>query len=455
MRVWKSLYAKIFGWFWLTLLSGGMMVFLITTFTGTQPMGRRWLRMTQDLYAHSAMDFYVTGGKPALEHYLDTLKRSSAIDAELLDENDRDVLGRPLLSDTRKVLRESKGDGVSRLSLGRVWTAATPLLWDGQHYSFVMEVHPMSTFVDGTFAYPVLIRFVLALLIAALFCFLLTRHIMTPVHAIQRGAVRLASGDLRTRVLPTISPRSDELADTARAFDQMADRIELLLQKQQELLADISHELRSPLTRLSISLDIVEGGETDVVPQMRVDLERMNEMIGQILLLTRLDLQPATAHLEEVDLNHLLVRIAEDAVFEAQAQGRSVFLEQGDACVIAGDSALLWSALENIVRNAICHTAVGTSVEISVHSEDPPNGFCAITVEDSGPGVPAETLRYLCDPFYRVSAAREHNSGTGLGLSIAKRIIDLHGGRIHFRNLSAKSGLSVTVELPRAHPYTS
>ena len=152
------------------------------------------------------------------------------------------------------------------------------------------------------------------------------------LRALQTASRRLAAGDLSSRVLPTIAPREDELADTARAFDQMADRIQLLVQKRQALLADISHELRSPLTRLSVSLELMRRGETDVLEQMQTDLDRMNGMIGEILLLTRLELEPPQAASAHVDLAAMLEQVAHDVEFEMQAQDERVIVSMHGAC---------------------------------------------------------------------------------------------------------------------------
>jgi len=445
MRLLNSLYAKIFGWFWLTLIVGGLLVFLLTVFTGAQPLGRRWMRLTQDLYAHSAVDFYESGGDASLARYLDTLHNSSALDAHLLDEQHHDLLNRPLTPALRWLVATSEWEHGPVFHLGRIWGAATPVDYNGRHFLFVMQAHPMQGFVDGTVAFPVLTRTLLAMIVAAGFCVILTRHIVKPVRAIQAGALRLASGDLRTRVMPAIAPRNDELADTARAFDQMAERMELLIEKRQELLADISHELRSPLTRMSVSLELLRRGATDVLPQMEADVDRMNEMIGQILLLTRLDLQPPRAHLAEVDLTAMIESIAQDATFEAQRDGKLVTVEAPTRCLARGDAALLRSAIENVVRNALRYTAPHTAVDITVGRPAEGTG-CEVVVRDHGPGVPEDVLPFLCDPFYRVSQAREHeHAGGGLGLSISRRVAELHGGSITLANRTDANGLTVRI----------
>ena len=452
MRRLSSLYFKIFGWFWLTAVASVALVFSIALFTGTQPLGYRWMRLTQDMYAHTAVDFYATGGEQALAKYLHVLDESSGMDARLLDARGKDLLGGAIPVGTDRVLRESGKTGRSSLELDRVWSAATPMEYRGVRYTFVVAVHPMSKFVNGTLAGPLSLRLLLALVVAAFFCFLLARSITAPIRALQAAALKLESGDFSSRVLPTIAPRNDELADTARAFDRMADRIQVLVQKRQELLADISHELRSPLTRLSVSLELIRRGENDVVEQMQKDLDRLNDMIGQILLLTRLDMKEAEPTRERWNLKPVLEAIAEDAQYERQAEEKTVSLVAPAECFVVGDVNLLRSCLENIVRNAMNYTGTGTTVSVRVSATNQGHkDFWSVEVEDHGPGVPPESLPFLFDPFYRVSQSRDRSDGgVGLGLAIAQKVVAVHGGRVSAENASSHSGLFVRVTLPAA-----
>jgi signal transduction histidine kinase len=453
MKRLRTLYAKIFIWFWFTVTVGSLLVLAITVITGSRPMGRRWMRMTQDLYAHTAVDFYETGGKPALKKYLDVLASSSGMDASLLDEQQHDVLGRPLPAHVEGVLKTSMNTGQSTYNLGASWTAASPVQYLDRRFIFVIEAHPMQGFIpfDGTFLIPILARLALALLIAGILCLMLARHIVAPVRALQSAALRLAAGDLHTRVMPAMAHREDELADTAKAFDQMADRIQSLLQKRQELLADISHELRSPLTRISVSPELLRRGETDVLEQMQLDLDRMNEMIAQVLLLARLDVQAGEPARERVDLASMIEGIAQDAGFEGQNANKTLAVRVSNPCFVSGDSNLLRSCIENVVRNAVRHTAPATAVEIAVCNVMGVSrvAMWEISVADRGPGVPEASLPFLFDPFYRVSESRVRNEGgTGLGLSISQRVASLHRGSIQAENRSEVSGLLVRIYLP-------
>jgi signal transduction histidine kinase len=234
----------------------------------------------------------------------------------------------------------------------------------------------------------------------------------------------------------------------------MAEQIESLVQAQRRLLGDISHELRSPLARLSVALELARqrsGPEAaSALARIQREAENLNDMIGQLLTLTRLQTGAQEVPKSEFDLCRLAREIADDAEFEAQSDNRSVRLESAVACSTVGNEQLLRRAIENVVRNAVHYTAEGSDVEIKVqphHSESDQKGM-QIIVRDHGAGVPQAALEEIFRPFYRVDDARDREAGgVGLGLAIAERAVNLHGGRITAANAS-DGGLIVTIELP-------
>jgi signal transduction histidine kinase len=260
-------------------------------------------------------------------------------------------------------------------------------------------------------------------------------------------AGRIADGDLSVRASPAMGSRKDELADLARDFDRLADRIQSLLRKQLELLGDISHELRSPLTRLNVSLELVRRGKTDAVERMQVDLHRLDALIGQILSLTRLQTRGDPKTETPVNLRSIVESVVEDARFEVKEGGKSVVISRADDCWLKGDPALLRSCIENVVRNAVHYTKPQTEVAVSLDFVGGSDS-ARILVADHGDGVPQEALDRIFEPFYRVTEAREHQTGgTGLGLSIAQRIAIVHGGSIRARNRDG-GGLEMQIRLP-------
>jgi two-component system sensor histidine kinase CpxA len=447
----RSLYTRIFLWFCLTIAATTSLVVLIAAAMGSQPFGRRWMAMTQDLYAHSAVDFYITGGAPALRQYLTTIDRSSAIDGHLLTRQGVDVLGAPFPEHEAYVFERAQSTGHSVARLSRYWVAATPIYSPDSStpYIFVMEAHPLRGFLDGTFFTSFAPRILLGVLLIALFCLLLARHITRPIRILQSAAARMASGDLTVRTLPSIRSNTTELADLATAFDSMAERIETLLRTQRQTLADISHELRSPLTRIAVSLELLRRGQMDVLEPMQADLDGLNLMIGQVLELSRYELQPLTAPLQAVDLRALLEDLAETATYEGQATANTILLDAPSTpCRVAAEASALRSCLENVIRNALQYSPAGEAIRIRLATEE--DNHFVITVDDTGPGVPVDALPHLFAPFFRVpGTAVQHPHGTGLGLSISARIAARYQGSLTATN-RAPHGLSVRLMLPAA-----
>jgi signal transduction histidine kinase len=202
---------------------------------------------------------------------------------------------------------------------------------------------------------------------------------------------------------PAIGSRKDELADLARDFDRMADRIQSLLRNQLVLLGDISHELRSPLTRLGVSLELVRRGKTDAAERMQADLDRLDTLIGQILTLTRLQTRGDRKTETPVNLRLIVEGVAEDARFEVKEDRKSVMISRADDCWLKGDPALLRSCIENVVRNAVHHTKPQTEVAVSLVLGGGGSDSARILVTDHGDGVPQEALGRIFEPFYRVT----------------------------------------------------
>jgi len=444
----RTLFAKIFFWFWGAIAVVLLSMLVGSVLGGTEPLYRRWLTHSLGLYAKSSVDFYTHGGSPLLRQYLDDAEATSGIQATLIDPQGRDVLGRGLPPLSGPLLAAARRERKSQFRTGIVWAGASVVATPQGDFIFVARVHPLRGFWSGVSWGTILLRWGLALFAAGLLCWLIARHITAPIRALQAAARRISAGDLAVRATPAIPSRNDELADLARDFDRMADRIQSLMRKQQELLADISHELRSPLTRLSVSLELARRGEADAMDRMQTDLDRIDSLIQQVLTLTRLQLQQGRKIETPVNLRTVLESVAEDANFEGKSTGKSVVITRADECWVQGDANLLRSCAENVVRNAIRYTRAQTTVEIALTRGGSSLTTAVLVVADRGQGVPAEALPRLFEPFYRVSQARDPISGgAGLGLSIAQKVVSLHGGTISARNRD-EGGLIVEIQLP-------
>jgi len=297
------------------------------------------------------------------------------------------------------------------------------------------------------------VRVLVLLTVSGLICYLLARYLTTPILKIGSAAQRLAAGDLSVRVGPGLGKRRDEISRLAVDFDAMAERLESLLNSQRVLLRDISHELRSPLARLNVALELCRKGcHCEVQKYLeRIEREsgRLNEMIGHLLTLNRVESGIDLTQKKRIDMSDLIREIVEDADFEAKGHNRSVTTTLIETCFVEGDEVLLRRALDNVARNAVRYTADGSAVEVSLsHIRDNENSRCLITVRDHGQGVPEAAIPLLFKPFYRVSEGRERETGgTGLGLAITEAAVRLHGGTVRAAN-SCEGGLIVEISLP-------
>ena len=295
------------------------------------------------------------------------------------------------------------------------------------------------------------VRMGAGLLVVLSLCLWLARHITRPMTRIGAASQQLASGDLATRVGDVVGLRRDELGQLGRDFDAMAARIEALVTAQHRLLRDVSHELRSPLARLSIAVGLARR---DAPPATQVQLdriehetERLNGLIGQLLALARLDAGIDASRQTVFDLSAVIDEIAADCDFEARATGRGVRIVALESCLVDGVPDLMRSAIENVVRNGIRYTPQGADVDIALRIRRKRAGDQAeLCVRDYGGGVPDELLPRIFEPFFRVPGP-DGGAGAGLGLAITSRAVQLHGGSTAATNATG-GGLAITLSIP-------
>ncbi|MCZ6767668.1 MAG: ATP-binding protein [Acidobacteria bacterium] len=451
-----SLFLKIFLWFWLAMTLVGVLLVVSGEITRSQreiPPLREFTRDAMS-FAQRSTEILERRGLPALEEYLERLEQTSRIRVTIFDSQGQEISGHPapvgageLAARAQRSRRVEFQPSAGALLVAR--SAAAPA---GESYTMVGQIPGPRM---GWRAQPaeLALRLLVVVMTGGVVCYGLARYLTSPVSKLQKATQQLAGGDLTARVGPALEKRGDEFADLGRDFDLMAERIEWLINSQRRLLSDISHELRSPLARLNVALELARqrtGSEAaHSLDRIEREAERMNELIGQLLGLARLDNGAEVGQQERVSLANLLSEVTADADFEAGSSKRRVRIIESEDCVVTGSTKLLRSAIENIVRNGLRYTAQGTEVEVGLRRGQTDKGaYALIMVRDHGPGVPEATLGKLFRPFYRVGDARDRQSGgTGLGLAIAERIIRLHGGTVRASNASDK-GLRVEIRLP-------
>ncbi|MFZ1700493.1 MAG: ATP-binding protein [Pyrinomonadaceae bacterium] len=450
-----KLFVKIFLWYLAAVaLMIGVIVFVTRTFQ-TQPMTSRFQRSTLNqmvVYAGTATQIAKGEGEEGVKTFLTRLRDLEpprevdlvAADGSVWfgkteDINDSiDVLARTFASNTAE----------TDFSIDDKSIAAAPVEFpDGSRFALVLQwerTSPPSLFFGSWLAY---LRLGGLLFTATLLCYLLAVYLTSPIRKLREATQKFAEGDLHTRVAERVGRRRDEIADLANDFDEMAERIESLITTQQRLNSDISHELRSPLARMNVALEIAKqkGNEATAPLLDRIETEsmRLNDMIGRLLTLAKLESGAEEVQRVRVDLTELVRDVAADADFEANANGKYVAVSEIEPCTVLGNENLLRSAIENVLRNAVKYTAEGTAVDVALQAK---NGNAILRVSDHGGGVPEGELANLFRPFYRVGEARERKTGgMGLGLAIADRAIRAHKGSIVARNHNG--GLQIEIGL--------
>jgi two-component system, OmpR family, sensor kinase len=304
---------------------------------------------------------------------------------------------------------------------------------------------------DAAFVWALISRLLIFLVVSAAVMLLATRSVTRPVHWLRSAVEKLGSGDLGARVggeAAETKPTA-EMAALIRDFNQMAERVEELVRSQRQLIVNVSHELRSPLARLSLVGDLLRRFPEDRdehLARFENEVGKLNQLIESLLTLSRLESSPALLKEDFFDLSDLTDRIISDVQFEASARGCSVAATRSEHCPILGDPLLIGSAIENIMRNAILYSDEGTTVCVEVRCDETE---AMMMVTDKGPGLSDNELSQIFQPFFRGVEARSRRSdGHSLGLAIALRAIDLHRGTIGAQN--TESGLVVSIRLPLA-----
>src|SRR5216684_4672025 len=468
----KSLFLRIFLSFW-----AAQALFLVLAILVTIAMrpARHGIESQGPQILAEAVNAYQSGGERGAHDYLEELLHTQHVRAFVFDPSGHELAGRqvpPWIEDIRQGVLPHGGAPHGGLPHHHGWIDSLlpdriirqALTLDGKRYTLVLELPPGPRVFFGPHEIPGL-GIAIAVITSGLMCYLLAWSMTSPVTRLRKAAQSLAAGDLSARTGAPVSGRRDEMTELMRDFDRMAERIEGLVDSQSRLLKDVSHELRSPLARLSVALGLArQRGTPEVEASLnRIELEadRLNQLIQRLLTISRLESGTDGLRKTTLSLRELVEQVAHDAEYENPGRSCRVTspadvpadrpADAADEFLVAADSNLLRSALENVIRNATRYTAEGTTVEVRLERQQAANGEeIVVRVLDSGPGVPDESLQKIFEPFYRLDDARNRQTGgAGLGLSIADRAIRLHGGQLRASNRK-EGGLEVEIRIPAA-----
>jgi len=464
------LHIKVFLWFWLGVVVVSGTLVGVTELTHSRAQDDRLWREKYgprvDLWARQETHILRTKGPAALEEYVGSFQADPGVTNFMFDAAGREVFDRAASAPVRRIVDElmQSSGWTQRVDADERIIAERAIDANGNPYVVVVDFPAPSVLSrslvelfaadvsDGRPTRASLLRLAAVIGVAGIFCFVLARHIAKPIDRLRSAAKKIASEQLETRIDRDVLNRGDEIAALGRDFNGMADRIETLVTAQRHLLSDVSHALRSPLARLNVALGLARrhsaAGAREHLDRIELETERLNTLIEQLLTMARVDSGIGLERRTMFDVALIVDEVAMDADYEARARRCVVEVSGARNCMVAGAADMLRGAIENVVRNAVRHTADGTSVEIALerHGEKT-RAVVVITVRDHGPGVPEKIVPSLFVPFYRGPHADNSQNGTGLGLAITRRVFEVHGGSATAAN-AERGGFVVSLVLP-------
>ena len=464
----RSLFGRIFLWFCATVFCG----IVLTHIVGPYMERPREMERIQEEIRHintlagtALVDLYERQGTEALRRQLD--RKQSLIDMYIYTKDDgAELTGRVLPKDYAGLLTRTDFPGQRSRPhpgppLGPPGAPGPPgfrpeilLLTSTSGATYRMVLVPSAHPSRRQFLRDRLTDVRLHLFLAAgvVFSFLLARSLTAPLRRLRSTVKSLGHGDLTSRTGGGSRWDHKEIGDLAREFDRMAERVETIMNSHKRLLRDISHELRSPLTRINVALDLARQRCGDSagasLNTIATDAARMESLIDQMLTLSRLDAHDEQLPRDVVGLGALVMQVVRDA--DIEAHGRDVHIQacKVDPALVYGSEEMLRRAVENIIRNALAHSPAGSEVEVGLELREVDGASTArLRVRDNGAGVPEGELESIFEPYYRTGGQGTGKGNMGLGLAITRRAVRMHGGTVTAVNTEG-GGLSVTITLP-------
>jgi two-component system sensor histidine kinase CpxA len=452
----QSLFVRIFVLFWIAmaLIVGGSIAITFTVAAREYESAEQQRRPNVGI---EASEVVAQGGVTALRAWLARNKNALPDrDLFIIGPDGRDILGRRLTESAARRMEslEARGASPPPGNFRPPRYAPQIVAPDGSTYTVLLVPRRPSIF--GALSLPDISLTILgiALAVSALASGWLARHLSAPIRRIQAGARALAAETLDSRegdsrVSAGLEDRNDEVAVLARDFDAMAEKLRANRAAITQLLRDISHELRSPLARMRVAVGLARQSTADLprqIDRMELEIERLDGLISQVLKLARLHGTEIPFDREMVDIDEVIEDVVRDANFEGAIKGCTVNLAGSANVSLHANRELLASAIENVLRNAVRYSPRDAPVDVSVERREADG--VSITIRDHGPGVPADELERIFQPFYRVAESRDRDTGgEGIGLAITSQVMKTHGGSANARTL-AGGGLEVRLTLP-------
>lgn len=450
----RSLYWKIFISFWAAIIVIIFTTAWITSHITQQSTLPAREQMFMDSYANAAVATFESGQHKALLKWLNHIGISRHMALYLLTSNGEIIGTQQAPEEVQKVAKNLMHDQLSggMFKSGKLLVSHEIMSTSGIYFRLAAITEtPLPYYVQIPWK-NILIKFLFATLISGLICYLLSNYLTKPLRSLGLAAKSIGTGKLNTRVGHFPGHHKDEIAELSDAFDRMAEQLETIVLSKERLLQDISHELRSPLARISVAIELARNKTKDIasteLDRMELEASRLNALISEILDFARLKQSTTELNLSWVNMPLLLNSIIQDANYECNNTHARVRAHSIAPCQLFIDERLMHRAIENVLRNALHYSPSDQEVLVSLEHNSAEQAFF-IAIKDNGPGVPEQELDKIFNPFYRVDSSREKKTGGfGLGLAIAARAIQLHQGQISATN-AVEGGLSVIIMLSR------
>ncbi len=451
-RLFNTLFGKLFAGFSLVILLTATCVWITAYYAQirrNEDIGQIEWRFIAQKSVDSAVGIYEIAGKEGLVAWLRNERLNTNPIVFVLDSNGNEISGRKLpekayksLADIRKLPQRHAGSPDKRLPIRTVEINNEPC----EFFAVRTVAFPIRLIPPELHYFPVALTLSLAAFFTLLVSWLLARLYTRSLHTLDDAMRRFADGAFDTRTSDKLAQGDTEVANLARVFDSMANKIEALINRQRRLFHDVSHEVRSPLARIEVALELARRDPertSDSLERIEKEVGNINELVESLLTYARLE-NGDNMTKSPVGLADIVEGVADDLSFEALQKNVTVKTTLEGDPIIDADGNLLARAIDNIARNSLRHAPEGSSIELSLSS----NADCfIIKCLDEGPGMPEEELDVMFSPFVRGANVRT-GTGFGLGLAIAKRSVTAHGGFISARNVTPH-GLEIEIRIPK------